>query len=227
MSDEWPTTFQPHIEAILVARPELRSRFQIIYEDGYAEFIEAPTKTLPDGSFDSTYYLEQDRLWDKGTTYGDDEIGERVIDGHRWRVRTDPNLQEAIVTVDGEYAGEGPDFEHKFYPAFELVELGLWPMPDFEAIWKARVGDAELAVAHHDRMIADAAAQRNRLVSVVEEAKTKLAHYMEPKLTPLEIRARGILDIIDEFRPEAKASLEMMSVPDDLLRETIKGKLSR
>ena len=182
---EWPTAFQPAVEAILVQHPELRSRFQIVQEDGWAEFIEAPIKHLPDGTYDHVSGLEQDRLWDKGTTYGDDEIGERVIDGHTWKVNTDPNLQEATVWCDGVEAGENLPFTFKFYLAFDLVELGLWPVPDFEAIWKARVRDAELAVAHHDRMVADAAAQRNRLEAAVQEAKLKLIRYSGPgKLSP-------------------------------------------
>ena len=228
---EWPTMFQPHVEAILAARPELRDRFRVVSEDGYAEFVELPTKYLPDGTFDSAWYTEQDRLWDKGTTYGDDEVGERVLHGHTWRVTTDPNLSDAKVWCDGVETSEGPDFEYQFYQAFELVELGLWPMPDFQAIWKAELATAERALLHHDEEVFRAPQRRARLVEKLEVAKAKL---LPPPPTPtvLEARAAKALELVERLRPRLKQvrkediAVQLMGMPESEWEHVARTKFS-
>lgn len=227
---EWPTTFQPHVEAILAAHPELRDRFRIIAQDGYAEFVEAPTRHLPDGSFDAAWYTEQDRLWNRQSFDGDEE-GERVVGDHTWRVHTNAYTGDADVWCDGVKAEEGPDFKYAHYQAFELVELGLWPVPDFRAIWEAEVLSAERAIRHHDDEVARAPARRVELVAKLAAAREKLDSLTRKPLTPLEQKAQRVLHLLDQLHPGYKQSwkenfaVEMMAVPDDALEEAVQKRL--
>ena len=225
MSDadgEWPTTFQPHVEAILKEKPELRDRFRVVNQDGYAQFVE--------GLCDLVALQERDDCWNKREFDGDEQ-GERVIDGHVWAVHTNAWTCTYEVTVDEEPA-EGPDFQYEFYQVFEMVDLGLWPLPDFVSIYKTKLARAKYALEAHDHYVMVAHEKRAELVAEVEEWEEKLRP-PPPTPTGLEKKAALILSVIVRLDPKMNTkrredlAVSLMGLPDEGLEEAVTARLTR
>lgn len=146
------------IRNLLRRRPELRERFRVITTDGYTEF------THPEGV--NHYYDPEKHGWRVDSFDGDDD-GSKVINGRTWHVNTNSWTLDVRVSVDGVPTDGSPDCQFKHYDVWELIDLGLWTLPDFAAHLKQAEAelvlfDAETADRPRQRAILERAIERRR-----------------------------------------------------------------